>query len=347
MLIEPIQIPSLRLWAETLVTIAAYIVLYITFLRTSNSRLRFTLLGAMLLLATFSYSFNVGASCMFIYVAAMIPFLITSPLRCVLLFGMESLWTFTESHFLHISVYNWMFTAVLITVVGGSNIFMAQKMRADCKLRLKQEEIEALAAVAERERIARDLHDVLGHTLSVIVLKSELAGRLLDRELALLPPEPNVSFQRARAEIGDVERSARTALGEVREAIGGYRAKGLPAEIDAARQTLAAANVTLLIHGKAGTADLSAAEETVLALALREAVTNIVRHAGASTCHLYLESDNGRHRLRIEDDGQPATLREGNGLRGMRERVESLGGQLSLHSDAGTALLIELPLRSL
>ena len=163
----------------------------------------------------------------------------------------------------------------------------------------------------------------------------------------MLPPEPNASFQRARAEIGDVERSARTALGEVREAIGGYRAKGLPAEIDAARQTLAAANVTLLTHGKAGTADLSAAEETVLALALREAVTNIVRHAGASTCHLYLENDNGRHRLRIEDDGRPATLREGNGLRGMRERVESLGGQLSLHSDAGTALLIELPLRSL
>ena len=129
-------------------------------------------------------------------------------------------------------------------VVGGSNIFFAQKARADCKLRMAQEEIEGLAAVAERERIARDLHDVLGHTLSVIVLKAELAGRLLERG-----GEPGA---RAAEEIADVEQTARSALAEVRETIGGYRARGLPAEMDAARNALTQPRRSARGRGPAG-----------------------------------------------------------------------------------------------
>ena len=223
-----------------------------------------------------------------------------------------------------------------MVVIGGSNIFFAQKKRADSKLRLAQEEIEALAAMAERERIARDLHDVLGHTLSVIVLKAELAKRLIATN-----PE------RATAEIEDVESTARTALAEVREAIGGYRTRGLIAEIEAARHTLDTAGVALQSTAReADAVGLSAAEETVLSLALREAVTNIVRHARAKTCRLRLVSQDGRRRLLIEDDGEHPLAREGNGLRGMRERVEALGGSLSLEREGGTRLLIELPLRT-
>jgi two-component system, NarL family, sensor histidine kinase DesK len=231
--------------------------------------------------------------------------------------------------------------------VGGTNFHFAQKHRSDCKLRMQQEEIEALAAVAERERIARDLHDVLGHTLSVIVLKSELANRLLERELAEAETAAGLgAVQRARAEIADVEKTARTALAEVRHAIGGYRARGFAAEVETARDTLSAAGVTLLTEGDLRPAGLSAAEETVLALALREAVTNIVRHAQATTCRLRLLVKNGRHHLSIEDNGAHPVEREGNGLRGMRERVEALGGQLSLSREAGTRLQIDLPQRA-
>ena len=244
----------------------------------------------------------------------------------------------SEARFFHLGWANSLFTIFMLVIIGGSNIFFAQQKRSDFKLRLANEEIEALAAVAERERIARDLHDVLGHTLSLIVLKAELAGRLLDAA-------SGSSTIRARAELADVERTARTALAEVREAIGGYRSKGLAAEIEAARRTLDAAGVTLTADAvSSNLTGLSAQEETVLALAMREAVTNIVRHARATTCRLRFGSENGRRRLIVEDDGQNTTTQEGNGLRGMRERVEALGGNVNLDRSHGTRLSIELPL---
>jgi two-component system sensor histidine kinase DesK len=285
---------------------------------------------------------NGGASTFFVYTAAFLPFAVRSVRTVLLLFLGEIVFILAE-HFIfpnpgtfHINWGNTAMAIFLLLMIGGGNIFFAQQKRADGKLRLANEEIEALAALAERERIARDLHDVLGHTLSVIVLKAELAGRLI-----------KLNPGRAAAEIGDVERTARTALAEVREAIGGYRARGLAAEIEAARRTLDAAGVTLTAEAAPHTtAALTAAEETVLALALREAVTNIVRHARATTCRLRFVSEHGHRRLLIEDDGEHALGREGNGLRGMRERVESIGGQLSLTRESGTRLLIELPLRA-
>jgi two-component system sensor histidine kinase DesK len=236
-----------------------------------------------------------------------------------------------EGFLLHINIIGLLLTAFLMIIVTASNAFIARQKRADTKLRMAHEEIEQLAAVAERERIARDLHDVLGHTLSVIVLKSELAGRLIERDP-----------QRAAQEIADVERTARTALSDVRQAIGGYRSQGLPAEMELARNTLQAAGVSFACESPLP--QLRAEEETVLCLALREAVTNIVRHAQATHCHMrFTASSDGYHSLLITDNGAHATLQEGNGLRGMRERVQSLGGRLSITTDPGVTLLIELP----
>ena len=346
-LIEPAARKSLAYWAASLGCIAIFVSLYLLFLRFCNVRLRLVLLSGMFLLGLVTYPTNNGGSCFMIYAAALLPFVLGSIPLVLMGQVLECLLLCAEGFWFHISPWSWFSSILLIMAIGAGNIGFAQKQRADRKLRMKQEEIESLAALAERERIARDLHDVLGHTLSVIVLKAELASRLLQRELTGAAPLDPANLGRAQAEVADVERTARTALAEVREAIGGYRARGLAAEIDAARSTLASAGVTLLTEGPLRPAPtLSAAEETVLALALREAVTNIVRHAGASTCHLRLLVHNGQHQLFIEDDGRHATAREGNGLRGMRERVEALGGQLSLTRNAGTSLTIDLPART-
>ena len=347
LLIQPLVEPNLRLWLGTLAALTIFFVVVYFYFRdpSPNQPSRLWVVGAIYALALLSFPWNQGASTFFVYAAAFLPFMLENTGRVVLLMFLECLTIVAEGALfnvggpkfgLYISWPNTFFAIFLVVVVGGGNIFFAEQKRADCKLRAALESNVALAAVAERERIARDLHDVLGHTLSVIVLKAELAGRLMPIDTA-----------RAANEIADVERTARAALSEIREAIGGYRARGLAAEIEAARLTLEAAGVTLVAENNLQGSALSPQEETALSLVLREAVTNIVRHARATTCTLRFVHEAGHRRLLVEDDGHHPVAREGNGLRGMRERVEALGGHLALERgvarNRGTRLTIELP----
>ncbi len=217
--------------------------------------------------------------------------------------------------------------------VGAANIFFAEKERHNAALRLSQAEVRQLARVAERERIARDLHDLLGHRLSVIVLKSELARKLFDQD-----PD------RARAEIRAVEDSAREALTEVREAIGGYRERSLAAELEQARLTLASAGIELDLELSEPLA-LDSRTEAVLALVIREAITNILRHARAHRCSIRLEpgSDDDDLVLEISDDGSGVIRPEGGGVDGMRARIEALGGRFRI-APAEHRLEARLPL---
>jgi two-component system sensor histidine kinase DesK len=330
-LIDPIMSHSRRLWIESGVIYAIFLVIYVSYMKARTTRQRHGLIVAMYVLGVASFPINSGGSTFFIYSAAFLPFVVASVPILVAVLIAQALGLLVEGWLLHINPMALTLTTFILCIVGASNTFIARQKRADTKLRMAHEEIEQLAAVAERERIARDLHDVLGHTLSVIVLKSELAGRLIDRDP-----------QRAAQEIADVEKTARTALSEVREAIGGYRSQGLPAEMEQARNTLQAAGVSLACESPLP--QLHAAEETVLCLAVREAVTNIVRHAQATHCRMrFTTSVDGYHSLLITDDGPHPKLQEGNGLRGMRERVQSLGGRLSITTDPGVTLLIELP----
>jgi two-component system sensor histidine kinase DesK len=330
-IIDPIMSHSRRLWIESGFIYAVFLVTYVSYMKARTISQRRGLVVVFYILGVVSLPINAGASSFFIYSAAFIPFIVASvPIVAAIIIA-QALGLVVESLLLHINPFALTLTSFIMCIVGASNVFIARQKRADIKLRMAQEEIEQLAAVAERERIARDLHDVLGHTLSVIVLKSELAGRLIERDP-----------QRAAQEIADVEKTARTALSEVRAAIGGYRSQGLPAEMDLARNTLQAAGVALACESPLP--QLHAAEETVLCLAVREAVTNIVRHAEASHCRMrFTTSAEGSHTLLITDDGAHPHLEEGNGLRGMRERVQSLGGRLSITTNPGVTLLIELP----
>jgi two-component system sensor histidine kinase DesK len=338
--IDPILEPSPFKWLGSFAVLAIFLAIFAGFVRSTDKDrpTRFWMIAATFVLGLISFPWNSGASTFFVYAAAFLPFSIKSTQRVLALFLAESLIILAEGylfhtrgHLFHISWPNVIVAIFLVLIIGTGNIFFAQQRRIDNKLRMAHEEIEQLAAVAERERIARDMHDVLGHTLSVIVLKAELAGRLIERDP-----------QRAAQEIADVEKTARTALSEVRAAIGGYRSQGLPAEMELARNTLQSAGVTLACESPLP--QLHATEETVICLAVREAVTNIVRHAQATQCRMrFTTSADGCHALLISDDGPHPKLQEGNGLRGMRERVQSLGGRLSITTDPGVTLLIELP----
>ncbi len=201
----------------------------------------------------------------------------------------------------------------------------------EAALRLSQDEVRRLAATAERERIGRDLHDLLGHTLSLITLKLELSRKLLDRD-------PGA----ARQEIVEAEKVARHALAEVRSAVTGIRSADLAAELASARLLLESSGIALDYEP---TPSLPAETERTLALVLREAATNIARHSQASIARVAFDAGGGRLRMRVSDDGRGCSRGEGNGLAGMRERVRQLGGRLVLASTrSGTSLEIEVPL---
>ena len=328
--IEPLARNSRPYWIGFAIFYGAFLALYANIVLARYRWQSYSGLVCLAVLGAVYYPQNNGAAGCLIFAAAFLPFIVQSLAVCLSGLVILCLTLITEGILLHTTPWAWAISSLFIFVVGGTNLFMAQKIRANSKLELAHEEIEQLAKVAERERIARDLHDVLGHTLSVIVLKSELAGRLVAGDPA-----------RAHAEITDVERIARKALSEVREAIGGYRAEGLAAEIKRAHSTLDAAGVTLICEEKPPA--LNPTEETVMSLVLREAVTNVVRHAQASQCVMRFASQDGRTALVVEDDGRGGVREEGNGLRGMRERIEALGGRFAIDGTRGTRLTIELP----
>jgi two-component system sensor histidine kinase DesK len=286
--------------------------------------------AATLAMGVAFWPISFGAGAFFIYAASMIA-LIDTPRWAVRGVAIVAIITIIEALILRRELFNAVWPIVLVIIVGGINIHYSQVGRANARLRLAQEEVEHMAKLAERERIARDLHDLLGHTLSLVILKSELASKLAERD-----PE------RSREEIRDVERIAREALGEVRAAVSGYRSSGLEAEVQRARATLATAGIQL--ESTMTPRKLPTAQESVLCLALREAVTNIVRHSGARKARLSIHDTAASCTLSISDDGRGGNAPFGSGLTGMRERVDVVGGTLVRSGTHGTTLTVTLPL---
>ncbi|WP_182880772.1 MULTISPECIES: sensor histidine kinase [unclassified Microbispora] len=187
------------------------------------------------------------------------------------------------------------------------------------KLREAQSEVARLAAAEERLRIARDLHDLLGHGLSLIVLKSELARRLAEQ-----------GSPKAAGEVADIEAVARQALLQVREAVTGYRRSSLPEEIDGARAALAAAGIALT--ARTSGAPLPEDLDGLFGWAVREATTNVVRHARATRCEITVSYGERGAVLEVADNGRGGPYRPGNGLTGLGERARAAGGDLEVES---------------
>ncbi|HQY49623.1 MAG TPA: sensor histidine kinase [Thermomonas sp.] len=227
----------------------------------------------------------------------------------------------------------WLWVPVMTFVIGTIINVEHASQEKDAALALSQDEVRRLAATAERERIGRDLHDLLGHTLSLITLKLELSRKLFERDPA-----------RAKSEMEDAERVAREALAQVRSAVTGIRATDLAAELASAKLLLETTQVQFdYVPPPQG---LPPEVERGLALVLREAVTNISRHAQAVQAQVEFVREDNAVQLRIRDNGRGGVSVDGNGLSGMRDRVRELGGSLSVDSPraGGTRLLIRVPL---
>jgi two-component system sensor histidine kinase DesK len=180
-----------------------------------------------------------------------------------------------------------------------------------------RDELARSAVAEERLRFARDLHDLLGHSLSVISLKAQLARRRL-------PDDPEA----AEAEVADIETVSRDALREVREAVSGYRKPALDAELQGARTALDAAGIETTIDRPA--VELPAEVEAVLAWTVREAATNVIRHSGARHSTIRLVPALDQASVEIVDDGRGVNGSDGGGtgLMGLQERLRQAGGRL-------------------
>jgi two-component system, NarL family, sensor histidine kinase DesK len=219
--------------------------------------------------------------------------------------------------------------SVLVGVVGmGARLFYQSYQQ----LVAAREQLAHLAVTEERLRFARDLHDLLGQSLSVLVLKSELVGRQL----------PDDADEAVRHEVRDIAQVARKSLNDLREAVAGYRRPTLQAEISSARSALRAAGIGLVVADSLGT--IAPEQDGVLAWCLREAVTNVVKHSGARRCEVRIFHDDGLARLEVSDDGHGAeSLNGGSGLAGMRERVALVGGSMNVESSGGLQVRVSVP----
>lgn len=218
--------------------------------------------------------------------------------------------------------------------VGASAIGARLLVTAYIQLLAARDEIARLAVADERLRFARDLHDLLGQSLTTVALKSEVVARRL-------PPEADAMLER---EVRDVAEVARHTLDEVREAVAGYRQASVDRELANALVSLRTAGISASLDNRAG--PLSPDEEAVLSWALREALTNVLKHSGARECRVILRRVGDRVVLEVADDGRGGhgPVRLGHGLRGIQERARALGGTSSAEASAdGFRTIVELP----
>ena len=318
-------------WLVIWGAIALFVPMFWWIFRLSGAVAAIPLTGMTLLGVVFT-PVNPAACLFFAYAGGNVGFLgrpswsLTALAIIVTVIGIEAL-------VFDLSVGFWASTTLFAIVLGGYCIHWSETQKANEKLHRKQSEIERLAKVAERERIARDLHDLLGHTLSVSVLKARLAARLIARD-----PD------RAHQEVEEIERISREALGQVREAVQGYRRAGLVEELDNVRLALDSAEIEASLEIDDDATRAPGQVTNVIAMVLREAVTNVIRHAGGTRCKIGLVIVDQALELKIGDNGSGGSLIEGAGLSGMRERVELLGGSMEIDGASGTSIRVRIPI---
>lgn len=244
-------------------------------------------------------------------------------------FVTQNKWFLTQFPFILLSILG-------IIIIPFNNYARNRRGELEDQLEDANKRISDLVKQEERQRIARDLHDTLGQKLSLIGLKSDLARKLVHKN-----PE------RAREEMKDVNYTARAALKEVREMVSEMRGTKLEEEIIHVRNLLRTSEIELIVEGNSKLDNVSFFVENVLSMCMKEAVTNVVRHSGATTCHILIEQSVNEITVQVHDNGCGCAPHDerarGNGLLGMKERLEFVEGSLELLSDQGTRVVIKVP----
>lgn len=320
-------------WVIVVGVVVAFVPLYVL-AHHPVPRLARRALWATVALGTATTLVNVGASVLFVYAAANAAWVDRD--RLLRWQAGLSAWCLVVTSVSPIpmpyALWGVVPSLVFIWLIGWMVREDAVKHEAAERLRIDNVRVEQLATANERERIARDLHDLLGQSLTALVVKAQLVR-------SLVPHDPDGAVEHAN----DLEGSARDALAQVRAAIDGLGEMSLFDELDTARRTLAAANVALEVDVDRGHLRPGPLVERTLALALREATTNVVRHAGARTCRIVLVRVTDEWRLEVVDDGVGGRASEGNGLRGMRERIVAIGGSVLRDGSDGMRVAIRVP----
>jgi two-component system sensor histidine kinase DesK len=317
----------------TLLSVPVFVYLHLCFyFYDGPNRVRLRYVAGVFALAYIIAPFNFSALGYLIFGFFMIAYLVDTRQATVVIlasiaaFVVQMLWLDAPTD----AIWSVLVPSVTLAIIA---IFTAYAHRHQLQLRRSQDEILRLATLAERERIGRDLHDLLGHTLSVVALKSELARKLID-----------LNIDAARAEIAEVERVARDSLAQVRNAVSGIRSTALSAELLAATALLEAQG--LKVKCETENVKLPHDRETALALSLREAATNVRRHSGATGVTIRLRKESAAVIMEVVDDGRGGRIVPGNGLNGMRERLDTVGGTLTLWPNpaGGTLLRASVPI---
>jgi len=254
-------------------------------------------------------------------------------------------WVIAISWFFKFEYYFYIPSLVFTLIVGILNIYQRALNHNKQELILSRKETQRLAQVAERERIARDLHDLIGHTFSVITLKADLAGRLLDKG-------QDKDLKKARAEIKQLETISRDALSQVREVVSGYRTSDLLSELANAKNVFASVDIDFeyqFENIEEQQIELDSASNKELAIVLRELVTNIIKHAKATQVTATIRLENGQIVLAMQDDGQGFEnfQHKGFGIKGIEERIQKLKGFVNFQTGGqytGTLSEIGLPM---
>ncbi|NQZ05936.1 MAG: sensor histidine kinase [Algicola sp.] len=307
-----------------------FLICYFRAFAVQELRLAYYILAICLIGVALS-EINTGASIFFIYAAA---FSGNFHNRNIALSALLSVLLFIIFYTIltHKSGYFWIPAVFMSVTLGMQNIHRIEILQKNRELKESQQQIKQLAETAERERISRDLHDLLGHTLSVITLKSALAAKMIDK---------NLPMAQIRTEIKAVEKLSRETLSQVRGAVRGYNTATIDGELLQAKVATQAATIKLIENIEV--TDLNPQVEAELALIIREAITNVIRHADTETVCIALTEVAGQIKLTISDEGQMITKKEQSGMQNMRVRTKNIGGEMTVTYLPNTHLEFVLP----
>lgn len=302
---------------------------------TLSSHKAWKAIAALTALAISTTTYTPGASTFFSYVGFLIGFCYSTRVWLQLTAALTLVIIAMHYHFNYpVPFFALPALSGLITI---SIIGYVERVRMEARISQQKshEEIEQLAVIAERERIARDLHDLLGHTLSSIALKAELAEKLLGQE----------KHQQAQQHLSELHQIARNSLSLVRQTVSGYKHRGLSGEIMALCEKLRESGFVVELTGDIP--QLSPRAETALILALTELTTNVLRHSKGNHCQIEFRNSCDKILVCMRDNGKVEKLVPGNGLQGIQERLNALAGDIQSSINKGCEFVISLPRREL